>query len=173
MFIIAAIINSINFIDGLDGLALSIIIVFILSFEFFSITVTPFRSFSWIIIPSLIALSFFNFKKEKKIFLGDSGSYLLGGIASIYITYILTNDYVIKPEYDLHKIIFVFSILAYPIIDLIRIIILRVLKGKSPFVADKNHIHHILIKKTNSHFVTTLLLLLGSLIFIIFIQILF
>ncbi len=166
IFIIVAIINSINFIDGIDGLALSVIIFFILSFEFFSMNITPFRSISWILIPSLIALSFFNFKKEKKIFLGDSGSHFLGGIASIYVVYVLSNDYIIKPEYDLHKILFIISIFTYPIIDMIRIFFIRLLNNKSPFEADKKHLHHLILSKTKSHFKTTFLIILFSIIVI-------
>lgn len=166
IFIIVAIINSINFIDGIDGLALSVIIVFILSFEFFSMNITPFKSISSILIPSLIALSFFNFKKEKKIFLGDSGSHLLGGIASIYVVYVLSNDYIIKPEYDLHKVLFIISILTYPIIDIIRIFFKRLLNNKSPFEADKNHIHHLILSKTKSHFKTTFFIILFNIIII-------
>ena len=166
IFIIVAIINSINFIDGIDGLALSIIIIFILSFEFFSMNITPFRSISWILIPSLIALSFFNFKKKKKIFLGDSGSHLLGGIASIYVVYVLSNDYIIKPEYDLHKVLFIISILTYPIIDIIRIFFKRLLNNKSPFEADKNHLHHLILSKTNNHFKTTFFIILFNIIII-------
>ena len=166
IFLIVAIINSINFIDGIDGLALSVIIIFVLSFEFFSMNITPFRSISWILIPSLIVLSFFNFKKEKKIFLGDSGSHLLGGIASIYSVYVLSNDYIIKPEYDLHKVLFIISILTYPIIDIIRIFFKRLLNNKSPFEADKNHLHHLILSKTRSHFKTTFLIILFSIIVI-------
>ena len=166
IFIIVAIINSINFIDGIDGLALSVIIIFVLSFEFFSMNITPFRSISWILIPSLIVLSFFNFKKEKKIFLGDSGSHLLGGIASIYSVYVLSNDYIIKPGYDLHKILFIISIFSYPIIDIIRIFFKRLLNNKSPFEADKNHLHHLILSKTRSHFKTTFLIILFSIIVI-------
>jgi len=166
IFIIVAIINSINFIDGIDGLALSIITIFILSFEFFSVSITPFRSISWILIPSLIALSFFNFKKEKKIFLGDSGSHLLGGIASIYVVYVLSNDYIIKPEYDLHKILFIFSIFTYPIIDMIRVFFIRLFNNKSPFIADKKHLHHLILSKTKSHFKSTFLIILFSIIVI-------
>lgn len=171
IFIIVAIINSINFIDGIDGLALSVIIIFILSFEFFSLGITPFRSISWILIPSLIALSFFNFKKEKKIFLGDSGSHFLGGIASIYLVYILSNDYIIKPEYDLHKILFIISIFTYPIIDMIRIFFIRLLNKKSPFEADQNHLHHLILSKTKSHFKTTFFIILFNIIIIFIFQI--
>ena len=166
IFIIVAIINSINFIDGIDGLALSIIIVFILSFEFFSMHITPFRSISLILIPSLIVLSFFNFKKEKKVFLGDSGSHFLGGIASVYVVYVLSNDYIIKPVYDLHKVLFIISIFTYPIIDMIRIFFIRLLNKKSPFKADQNHLHHLILSKTKSHFKTTLLIILFSIIVI-------
>ncbi len=166
IFLIVAIINSINFIDGIDGLALSVIIIFVLSFEFFSMNITPFRSISWILIPSLIVLSFFNFKKEKKIFLGDSGSHLLGGIASIYSVYVLSNDYIIKPEYDLHKVLFIISILTYPIIDIIRIFFKRLLNNKSPFEADKNHLHHLILSKTKSHFKTTFFIILSNIIII-------
>lgn len=173
IFIIVAIINSINFIDGIDGLALSVIIIFILSFEFFSMNMTPFKSISWILIPSLLALSFFNFKKEKKIFLGDSGSHFLGGIASIYVVYVLSNDYIIKPEYDLHKILFIISIFTYPIIDMIRIFFIRLLNNKSPFEADKKHLHHLILSKTNSHLKTTLAIFLFSLITIFTFQLIF
>lgn len=166
IFIIVAIINSINFIDGIDGLALSIIIVFILSFEFFSMHITPFRSISLILIPSLIVLSFFNFKKEKKVFLGDSGSHFLGGIASVYVVYVLSNDYIIKPVYDLHKVLFIISIFTYPIIDMIRIFFIRLLNKKSPFKADQNHLHHLILSKTKSHFKTTFFIILFSIIVI-------
>ncbi len=145
--------------------------LFILSILKFSLIILiSFRSISNIIIPSLIALSFFNFKKEKKIFLGDSGSHLLGGIASIYVVYILSNDYIIKPEYDLHKVLFVISILTYPIIDIIRIFFKRLLNNKSPFEADKNHIHHLILSKTKSHFKTTFFITLISIIIIFTVQ---
>lgn len=170
IFIIVAIINSINFIDGIDGLAKSIIIIFIVSFEVFTESQSPFFNLSLILIPSLIAVYFFNFRRENKIFLGDSGSLFLGGISSIYIIYILSSNYIIKPEFDLHKIVFVFSIFVYPIVDIIRVVILRISKGKSPFQPDKNHIHHILLKKFNNHFVTTLLISCFSIFVILFTQ---
>ena len=170
IFIIAAIINSINFIDGIDGLATTIVILFIAGFEFFSISVTPFFNLSSIVIGSLVPLYYFNFRSNNKVFLGDSGSLFLGGIISIYVITILTNDYIIKPEYDLHKIFFIFSILFYPIIDIVRIFYLRIIKGKSPFIADKKHIHHILLKSLKSHVYVTLLISVLTLFFILLAQ---
>jgi UDP-N-acetylmuramyl pentapeptide phosphotransferase/UDP-N-acetylglucosamine-1-phosphate transferase len=173
IFIIVAVINSINFIDGIDGLASTIVILFISGFEFFSISLTSYINLSTVLIASLIPLYYFNFRKKNKVFLGDSGSLFLGGIISIYVIRILTNDYIIKPEYDLHKILFVISILFYPIIDIVRIFFLRLIKGKSPFRPDKNHIHHLVLKKISNHFQTTLIITGISILFLIFIQIIF
>ena len=158
IFIIVAIINSINFIDGIDGLAITTVILFIIGFEFFASDPTFFINLSNIIIGSLVPIYYFNFRKKNKVFLGDSGSLFLGGVISMYVIRILTNNYIIQPEFDLHKILFVISILFYPIIDIIRVFFLRLIKGRSPFHADKNHIHHLILKKTKNHFLTTLLI---------------
>lgn len=173
IFIIISIINAINLIDGIDGLLISISLMFIISYELFASVNTDFYFLSLIIITSLIPLYYFNFRKTKKIFLGDSGSYLLGTLVSIYVLNILSPWYRIIPMFDINKIIFIISILIYPIIDVIRIFIVRMYRNKSPFHPDKNHIHHLVLAKTNNHFKTTLLLILCSLVFIIFIQLIF
>ncbi len=173
VFVIVAIINSINFIDGIDGLAISNVILFICGFEFFALEQTTYSNLSTILIASIIPLYYFNFRKKNKVFLGDSGSLFLGGIISIYIITVLTNDYIISPEYDLHKILFVISILFYPIVDIIRIFFLRIIKGKSPFMPDKNHIHHLVLKKKNNHLIATFLITGVSIFFLILIQIIF
>ena len=173
IFIIVAIINSINFIDGIDGLAISVITLFLLSFELFSSTSSDMIFLTLIILGSVIPLYFFNFRRKNKVFLGDSGSLLLGTVVSIYVLKILSQDYSIKPEYDLNKVIFVISILSYPIFDIIRIFFLRLYKKKSPFIADKQHIHHLILDKTKKHYLTTSIIIISSLIFTILIQIIF
>ncbi len=173
MFIIVAIINSINFIDGIDGLAISVITLFLLSFELFSATSSDMFFLTLIILGSVIPLYFFNFRRKNKVFLGDSGSLLLGTVVSIYVLKILSQDYSIKPEYDLNKVIFVISILAYPIFDIIRIFFLRLYQKKSPFLPDKQHIHHLILGKTKKHYLTTSIIMISSLIFTILIQIIF
>ncbi len=173
IFIIVAIINSINFIDGIDGLAISITLLFIVSFEFFALATTPYLNLSKILAPSLVPLYYFNFRNNNKVFLGDSGSLFLGGLISIYVIQILTNNYIIKEEFDLHKIIFIISILFYPIMDLIRIFFLRIMKGNSPFKPDKNHIHHIINNKIKSHYKSVSLIITLSIFVLIFIQVIF
>ena len=171
MFIIVGFINAINFIDGIDGLAISIVILFLTLFEFFSESISDFYFLTMIITFSLIPLYYFNYRKEKKIFLGDSGSLFLGGVVSIYVIYIFSQEYIIKEIYDLHKIIFVISILLYPIIDITRVVFKRILAGRSPFEADRNHIHHLIISKIKNHFIATLLIVSCSILFVVLIQI--
>lgn len=170
IIIIVAIVNAINFIDGIDGLAISCFILFISAFEYFSLSTTPFYLLSILLILILLPLYYFNFRKKNKVFLGDSGSLFLGGVISIYVIYILSNSYIIMPSYDLHKIIFVISILSYPIFDIIRIFIVRIMDGKSPFLPDKRHIHHQILEKTKSHFYTVAIIIVVSILFLISIQ---
>ena len=173
IFIIVAIINSINFIDGIDGLASTIVGIFILLYEFFSKNSSDFKILSLIIMGLLISFLFFNFKKDKKVFLGDSGSLFLGGLVSVYVLNILSSNYLIKADYDLNKVLFVISILSYPILDIIRVFFLRIVNGKSPFLADKNHIHHIILLSVKSQVKTTLLITFISILFMILIQLIF
>ena len=172
IFIIIAIINAINFIDGIDGLAASIFLFFLISFEFFSLGFNSLSNFSSLAIATVIPIYYYNFRKNNKVFLGDSGSHMLGGIVSIYVVFILSQDYIIKQEFDLHKILFVFSILSYPIVDIIRIIMIRRLKNKSLFKADKGHIHHLIFKKFHSHIITTSVIVFFSLLIMTIIQLL-
>ena len=170
IFIVLAIINSINFIDGIDGLASTILILFIIGFEFFGISLTPYINLSIILVMSLIPHIYFNFRKKNKIFLGDSGSLFLGGVTSIYVIHILSNDYIIKPQYDLHTIIFVCTLLAYPIIDIIRVVVLRLLARSSPFRADKNHLHHSLLKRLKQHYKVVIAITLFTIVNILLMQ---
>lgn len=173
IFFIVAIINSINFIDGIDGLAVSIVSLFIILFEFFSASDTNLYYLSVIMVFSILPLFYFNFKKEKKVFLGDSGSLFLGALTSIYVLKILSQDYLIDSIYDMNKILFVLSILFYPIVDIIRVVMLRIKEKKSPFEADKRHIHHLVISRVKSHSLATMIIVLGSILVMIFMQLLF
>ena len=173
MFIIVSIINAINFIDGIDGLAISVVTIFLILFEFLSISKTPFYNLSFSLVICLIPLYYFNFRNKNKVFLGDSGSHFLGGVISILTIYCLSNSYVIMNDFDMHKIIFVFSILSYPIVDLLRVVFYRLRNGRSPFLADKNHIHHLLLKKNKSHKLTTIFISLMTIAIFILIQVLF
>ena len=98
-------------------------------FELLSSADTKFLNLSVILISSIIPLYYYNYKRKNKVFLGDSGSLFLGGVVSIYVIHILSQDYIIDPLFDVHKILFVLSILLYPIIDIIRIVFLFLLEN--------------------------------------------
>ena len=122
---------------------------------------------------SFIPVLIFNFKKKNKVFLGDGGSLLLGTLISIYTIFILSNNYIIRNEFDINKILFVISILVYPFIDISRVFLLRIINKKSPFIADKNHIHHLLIRKMNSHSLVSITISAISILIITLFQIIF
>lgn len=165
VFIIVAIINSINFIDGIDGLAITEVIKIIILIEFFSGFNNNLTSLGLLTIFSLLPLYYFNFKKTNKVFLGDGGSLLLGTLVMIYLLNVLSDN--LNFSFGLNKLYFIIIVVSYPLFDLIRVFLLRIFKGKSPFIADQNHLHHIILKKTRSQIKTLFTIELFSIIIII------
>ena len=147
MFVFLVVVNAINFIDGIDGLAITEIIKAILLIEFFSDGFTTLSNLGFLIICSLIPLYYFNFKKRGKVFLGDGGSMFLGTLAMVYLISVLGDNYTMINEFQINKALFCVLVLIYPLTDLLRVFILRLKEKKSPFVADQNHLHHLLHKK--------------------------
>lgn len=159
VFVFLVVVNAINFIDGIDGLAITEVIKVILIIEFFSDDFTSLAPLGFLVITSILPLYYYNFKKKRKVFLGDAGSMLLGTLAMIYILQTLGENFMFKPELAPNKTLFVILLIIYPLVDLLRVFILRIKDGKSPFVADQNHIHHLLsINKKFSPIKTILLI---------------
>ena len=137
-------VNASNFIDGIDGLAISVFMISII-FVFINIfnnnsNLTPqqwsiFLSLLLIAIPFLI----FNISKLNKSFLGNSGSYLIGFILASIIIYYHT---------PFNRNIFTYQViwcLAYQVYDFMHVSIKRISQLKSPFNADREHFHHLLL----------------------------
>jgi len=156
VFVFIVIINAINFIDGIDGLVITEVIKTIVLIEFFSASSTAIKPLSVILVLTLIPLYYFNFKKTEKVFLGDSGSLLLGSLLAVYVFYVLGIEYQLKDSFNINKTIFVILIILYPLIDLLRVFFIRVKNGKSPFEADNNHLHHKMINFTKKHYIATI-----------------
>ena len=146
MFVFLIIVNAINFIDGIDGMAISEAIKVILVIEFFSNDLTNIALLGFIVVASILPLYFFNFKNKKKVFLGDSGSLLLGTIISVYAFYFLGEDYSFKEDFSFNKTLFIVLALIYPLTDLLRVFLIRTKNKKSPFEPDQNHLHHIILR---------------------------
>ena len=150
IFVFLVIVNAINFIDGIDGLAITEVVKTIALIEFFSVDFTPLAPMGFIVLGSILPLYYFNFKKERKVFLGDGGSLLLGTLIAVYIFYVLGDTYTLKTDWTINKTLFGVLVLLYPLVDLLRVFMLRIKDGQSPFVADQRHLHHLLIKKLGS-----------------------
>jgi len=162
LFIFLVIVNAINFSDGIDGLAIteiikSLVIIIILSSKNIDGGIN--KLFISIIV-LLVPLYFFNLKKDNKVFLGDSGSLLLGGVLFIALINMI-NTYSVE-SYKINSFLLIFIIVLYPLVDLIQVVLKRLKMGLSPFIADNNHIHHKLIKRGFNHLQTLFLISLIS-----------
>jgi UDP-N-acetylmuramyl pentapeptide phosphotransferase/UDP-N-acetylglucosamine-1-phosphate transferase len=152
VFVFLVVVNAINFIDGIDGLALTQVIKTLLLIELLNVNHSPLTPLIYLLIASLIPLYFFNLKKVSKVFLGDSGSLFLGTLVSISLFNVLGSEYHFISNFQMNKTLFTVAVIIYPLIDLLRVFIIRIKDGKSPFIADQRHIHHILLNKlTKSH----------------------
>lgn len=154
--------NSFNLIDGIDTLASSIglITCTLMGGWFFLVGHQQYAIVASAMVGSLFAFMYYN-KTPAKIFMGDTGSLVLGLICSIItIKFIEFNrDYSGPPSLHIKSVPAVaISIIIVPIFDTLRVIILRLLLGKSPFSADRNHIHHILTDLRYTHLKTTFIL---------------
>ena len=167
VFVFLVVVNAINFIDGIDGLAITEVIKTILLIEFFSSTITSLFPMGALLIASLLPLYYFNFKKKRKVFLGDGGSMFLGTLLMVYLLYVLGEDYRMSPNYSLNKVLFTVLLIIYPLVDLLRVFVLRIKNGKSPFVADNKHIHHFLIKKINQAWLVDFLIFVITMIILL------
>jgi len=162
-FIMLAIINSYNLIDGVDGLAATIgIVVFIVyALIFFATGLYFYGLLSSSLIGILSAYLVYNFSDTKKIFMGDTGSLIIGFCISFFTLKFLSMDATSfgYSNFEAHdKLLLAFVILYIPFFDTSRVIGIRLLQKKSPFYPDRNHIHHILIDAGLSHKKTSLLL---------------
>ena len=166
-FVFLVIVNAINFMDGIDGLAITETIKVILLVEFFSTQTTPYFSLGMVVVLSLLPLYYFNFKKNYKVFLGDAGSLFLGTLIAIYLFHVLGPQYQLKSTFDANKPLLTVTLIVYPLIDLLRVFIIRIRLKKSPFSPDRNHLHHLLISKGFSHFTIVFLILIISLLMLI------
>ena len=171
VFVFLVIVNAINFIDGIDGMAITELVKVVLLVELFSQGKTPIFFLGILTILSSIPLYYFNYKKDNKVFLGDAGSLLFGTLIAVYLFHVLGSEYTFKEPYQINKPLFTISLIIFPLIDLLRVFIIRISNKKSPFSPDQNHIHHLLLKKGYSHFIIVLIIQLISLIFLALVKI--
>lgn len=169
LLVMLSIINSFNLIDGIDGLAASVGVITLSLFGiiYYHIGETLFSVISFSLVGALIAFLRFNFSKEKKIFMGDTGSLILGFIVAVMSVKFLSlevADYEVLSIAPQNAIFILAAILVFPFFDMLRVFILRILNKKNPLLADKNHTHHILLNLGNSHTKSSALIVVSSIV---------
>jgi len=164
-FVYLSIMNAINLTDGIDGY----LAIFSIYFFFSLLQINHINQFytlasvAVILIASCIIFIRYNFSKGKKLFVGDAGSLFLGfWMATFLITHItsapnanVVQIFSIKIE---NMPVVAISMISVPVMDTLRVMFVRVIRKKSPFSADNNHLHHILLNNGFSHLRTSITL---------------
>lgn len=167
-FTIIVIINSFNLIDGVDGLAgsLGIMATTVLGVYFLKINLAPYAILSFSLAGSLSAFLIYNYQPAK-IFMGDTGSLLIGLISAILVIKFINVSASSNPNLRIASSPAVgFAVLMIPLLDTLRVFGIRILHRRSPFSPDRNHVHHLLLDKGFSHRNVTLTLVAVNLFFI-------
>jgi len=170
---ILVIINGFNFIDGVDGLSASIGIITAGAFSYWFLWAKELQLtvLSLALIGSLFAFFLFNvFGVKNKIFMGDTGSLIIGLILSVLVIKFnelnidKTQECAIYPAPAVS-----FGILIIPLFDLMRVMFIRLVTRRPVLKPDKNHLHHQLLQLGMSHTRVTMIISLVNLFFIYFV----
>lgn len=151
VFIVVYITNAINLIDGIDGLAsgLCCIALSVLSVIFFLRGQYVYALLAictlGILMPFWCYNVFGNANRGHKLFMGDAGSLTLGYVISFLIIHMsVTNE--VSPTLSNPYMVIAFSTVLVPLLDVLRVVLHRLREHKNPFLPDKNHFHHKLLR---------------------------
>ena len=166
LFVYIVVVNALNLIDGVDGLAggYSVIAMSAFAFWFLNTGQTSDAILALTMAGAIMGFLVFNFAPAR-IFLGDSGSLLIGLVAYALSTHVINTPQELVPDAwtGISKPVIAMSILAYPLVDTLRVFYLRAARGISPFSPDRNHLHHRLMMRTRNHAKTSLFVYIFSL----------
>lgn len=166
VFTYTVIVNAINLVDGVDGLASGVgsIAAIAMGTWFILAGAYEYGVLAFALSGSLMAFLVFNFAPAK-IFMGDSGSLTIGLILSVLSIKLIEYDVAELPTelLNVSRPVFTMAALVYPLTDTLRIFLYRIARGTSPFAADRNHLHHKLLDLGLSHRKTVLLIYLSTL----------
>ena len=163
VFVTVFIINAINLIDGVDGLSSGFSIQAFICFAIINLVIGNQRLalLALLGIGALLPFFFHNvFGRTSKMFIGDGGTLVIGAIFATLVISLLSDDQLTfrLPE-RLGLIPFTLAVMCIPVFDTLRVMTSRIVRHKSPFSADKTHLHHLFIDLGFSHIGTTLCIL--------------
>ncbi len=152
-FTVIVVINSFNLIDGIDGLAatLGTIAAGLFGFYFLKAGFPAYSILAFSLVGSLVAFLIFNYHPAK-IFMGDSGSMLVGLVNAILVIKFINVSQAATATLPVDASPAIgFIILLIPLMDTLRVFSIRIFKRRSPFSPDRNHIHHLMLDRGMSH----------------------
>jgi len=169
IFTLLVIMNGSNLIDGINWLSGGVAIVVSLAFGAFFIVNGRYELaiISSSLIGGILGFMWFN-KTPAKIFMGDTGSLIIGLVNGVLCIYFININGTSAPLTFEASPIFAFGILIVPLFDTLRVFLWRMLRGKSPFSPDRNHIHHRLLELGNSHMKSSVIIVLANILVIVF-----
>ncbi|MBO9571842.1 MAG: undecaprenyl/decaprenyl-phosphate alpha-N-acetylglucosaminyl 1-phosphate transferase [Chitinophagaceae bacterium] len=168
-FTVIVIINSFNLIDGIDGLAgtLGLIAAAAFGFYFVKADIIPYAVLAFALVGSLGAFLIFNFHPAK-IFMGDTGSMLIGVVNSILVIKFIETAQSGETSFPVGAAPAIgFTVLLIPLMDTLRVFAIRIFKRRSPFSPDRNHIHHLMVDKGWTHITITCTLGAAGAVFVV------
>jgi len=166
---IIVVVNSFNLIDGVDGLAstLGLLSMLIFGIYFFAVGMQAYSLLAFSLAGSLIAFLIFN-HHPAKIFMGDSGSLMIGLVNSILVIKFITVADSASVAFPIASSAAVgFAILIVPLLDTLRVFSIRIFGRLSPFTPDRNHVHHLLLDTGLNHSKVTLTCLTINIFFVV------
>jgi len=148
-------INSFNFIDGINGLSsgLGVLILLIYAYWFYRMQEVLFLILCLSYAGALLGFLPYNYRRKAKIFMGDSGSMILGFNLAVITVFFIQKSVVAEPNFffAIGSAVYAFALVLIPVFDTVRVVVLRLMRGRSPFSPDRNHIHHVLLDAGLSH----------------------
>ena len=163
IFVMLVIINAFNLIDGIDGLAsgLAMLAATVFVVWFYLAGHVQFSIMSFALIGSLMGFFLYNvFGHKNKLFMGDSGSLVIGLILSTLVIKFNEFNIVKTVPFAIEASPAVsFAVIIVPLMDTLRVMTIRIMQKRSPFLADNNHIHHRLLALVPNHFKVTVIII--------------
>ncbi|RIY12857.1 undecaprenyl/decaprenyl-phosphate alpha-N-acetylglucosaminyl 1-phosphate transferase [Hymenobacter rubripertinctus] len=161
-FAIVGITNAINLIDGLDGLAGSIVLIIVSTYGyyFYQYGGPDFQNYAFVsvcVVGGILGFLRYNFHKAS-IFMGDTGSLVCGFIVSILTIQFIEMGLKVGQPFASAAPSVAVGILFVPLFDTLRVFIVRMMAGRSPFSPDKNHVHHRILAMGFQQISTVILL---------------
>ncbi len=158
LFVFLTIINAFNLIDGIDGLGGSVAGLASLFFGvYFLINGQEMLAvLSLALVGAIVGFLGYNFSEKEKLFMGDSGSLFLGYMLAYQgVSFLMVNAAQATPFAMPNATVLLLAVLSFPLMDCLRVFTIRIFSGKSPFKADRNHIHHRYIRLGFTHIQAT------------------